>query len=76
MTKVKPQRLNITWTPTAGKVPKFVDNDTFERWEGGGWSAWPLDILVTELVLWGWLLQTTWSIIRSAPYIEITLLSP
>lgn len=40
-TKVKPSRINITGTPVAGQVPKFVDNDTFERWEvWWGWWGW------------------------------------
>lgn len=38
MTKVKPQRLNVTWTPSAGKVPAYVSPDEMERVEnGGGW---------------------------------------
>lgn len=38
-TKVKPTRLQITWTPQVGKVPTYVDKNTFAWWNwwGGGW---------------------------------------
>lgn len=34
-TKVKPSRLNITWTPQAWDVPMYVDADNFQWWAGG-----------------------------------------
>ena len=38
-TKVKPTRLNVTWVPQVGKVPTYVDKNTFAWWNwwGGGW---------------------------------------
>ena len=41
-TKVKPIRLNITWTPQVGNVPTYVSADTFAWWAGwwGGASFW------------------------------------
>lgn len=38
-TKVKPIRLNITWTPQVWNVPTYVDADTFAWWAGWGWGA-------------------------------------
>ena len=32
-TKVKPSRLNITWTPQAWQVPVYVDADSFQWWD-------------------------------------------
>lgn len=38
-TKVKPSRINITWVPSVWKVPVYVDDDTFQWWNGwGGWD--------------------------------------
>lgn len=34
-TKVKPSRLNITWTPQAWDVPMYVDANNFQWWTGG-----------------------------------------
>lgn len=38
-TKVKPTRLQITWVPQVGKVPTYVDKNTFAWWAGWGWWA-------------------------------------
>lgn len=38
-TKVKPIRLNITWTPNVWQVPTYVDADTFAWWAWWGWGA-------------------------------------
>ena len=37
-TKVKPSRLNVTWTPQAWQVPMYVDADNFQWWSAG--SSW------------------------------------
>lgn len=53
-TKVKPSRLQITGTPQAWDVPVYVDQDTFEWGEWGGWDVkvfeiqWPLDYATAE----------------------------
>ena len=39
-TKVKPSRLQVTWTPQAWNVPVYVDQDTFQWWAGGWWGSW------------------------------------
>lgn len=36
-TKVKPTRLNVTWTPQVWQVPMYVDADSFQWWTGW-WS--------------------------------------
>lgn len=41
-TKVKPTRLQITWVPQVGKVPTYVDKNTFAWWEWWGW--WWADV--------------------------------
>ena len=38
-TKVKPIRLNITWTPQVWNVPTYVSADTFAWWAWWGWGA-------------------------------------
>lgn len=37
-TKVKPSRLQVSWTPQAWQVPVYVDEDTFQRC-ASGWYA-------------------------------------
>lgn len=37
-TKVKPSRINATWTPQVWQVPRYTDEDTFFWWDGGGWD--------------------------------------
>ena len=39
-TKVKPSRLQVTWTPQAWDVPVYVDEDCFCWWAGWGWGWW------------------------------------
>lgn len=47
-TKVKPSRIQITWTPQAWQVPVYVDADTFQWWDKwavsntayGSWWDW------------------------------------
>lgn len=36
-TKVKPSRIQISWTPQAWCVPVYVNEDCFCRWAWGGW---------------------------------------
>lgn len=37
-TKVKPSRINISWTPQVWQVPMYVDADNFQWWNAG--SSW------------------------------------
>lgn len=57
-TKVKPSRLQITWTPQAWQVPVYVDEDTFQRWAwwgGGSWDvSWPASSTDWDIVLFNW----------------------
>ena len=68
-TKVKPTRLQITWTPQVGQVPTYVDKNTFAWWAwwGGGWASfWRF------LSLWD---CTTWQPIsfpEATPYYYLT----
>lgn len=39
-TKVKPSRLQVTWTPQAWNVPVYVDEDCFCWWAWWGWGWW------------------------------------
>lgn len=55
-TKVKPIRLNITWNPSVGQVPTYVDDDTFQRWAGWWWST-PNDWILT--------IQKNWSTVAT-----------
>jgi hypothetical protein len=48
MTKVKPQRIKANNSPVAGQVPKFVDDETFERWEGGTGGSWGNIVFVSD----------------------------
>ena len=38
-TKVKPSRLQVTWTPQAWNVPVYVNEDCFCRWAWWGWGG-------------------------------------
>ena len=38
-TKVKPCRVNATWTPQVWDVPVYVDADTFQWWSGWWWGT-------------------------------------
>lgn len=57
-TKVKPSRLQVTWTPQAWQVPVYVDEDTFQWWAGwwgGGWDVvWPASSTDWNIVLFDW----------------------
>lgn len=67
-TKVKPIRLNITWTPQVWNVPTYVDADTFAWWAGWGWGS----SFGRFLSLWD---STTWQPIsfpEATPYTYLT----
>jgi len=57
-TKVKPSRLQVTWTPQVWQVPVYVDEDTFQWWAGwggGGWDVvWPASSTDWNIVLFDW----------------------
>lgn len=67
-TKVKPTRLQITWTPQVGQVPTYVDKNTFAWWAwwwGGGWDvSWPSSSTDWDIVLFDWatgkLIKDSW----------------
>lgn len=62
-TKVKPSRLNITWTPQAWQVPMYVNADSFQWWSWGwNWDVtWPASSTDGNLAVFDW---TTWKIIK------------
>ena len=64
-TKVKPSRLNITWTPQAWNVPVYVDEDNFQWWAGGWWGSgdvvWPASSTDGHLAVFD---GNTWKIIK------------
>lgn len=67
-TKVKPSRLQVSWTAQVWQVPVYVDEDTFQWWAWwGGWASfWRF------LSLWD---STTWmpiSFPEATPYTYIT----
>lgn len=67
-TKVKPIRLNITWTPQVWNVPTYVDANTFAWWAWWGWGA----SFGRFLSLWD---CTTWmpiSFPEATPYTYLT----
>lgn len=39
-TKVKPSRLQVSWTPQAWDVPVYVNEDCFQWCAGWGWGWW------------------------------------
>ena len=52
-TKVKPTRLQITWTPQVGQVPTYVDKNTFARWAGwGGWASFWRFLSLWDCTTW------------------------
>lgn len=63
-TKVKPSRLNVTWTPQAWQVPVYVDADNFQWWAGWWWSwdvTWPASSTDGNLAVFDWV---TWKLIK------------
>lgn len=64
-TKVKPSRLNITWTPQVWQVPVYVDEDSFQRWSWWwAWDvAWPNSSTDGNVVLFD---GTTWKLIKDS----------
>lgn len=64
-TKVKPSRLQITWTPQAWNVPVYVDEDNFQWWAGGWWGSgdvvWPNSATDGHLAVFD---GTTWKLIK------------
>ena len=52
-TKVKPTRLQITWTPQVGQVPTYVDKNTFAWWAGwGGWASFWRFLSLWDCTTW------------------------
>lgn len=66
-TKVKPSRLNVTWTPQVWQVPVYVDEDSFQWWAWWwGWTwdvTWPVSSTDWDIVLFDWV---TWKIIKDS----------
>ena len=65
-TKVKPTRLNVTWTPQVWQAPLYVDSNTMQWWDVG--SSW----YGRFLSLWN---ASTWQPIsfpEATPYTYIT----
>ena len=67
-TKVKPSRLQVSWTAQVWQVPVYVDEDTFEWWAwwwGGTWDvSWPASSTDWDIVLFDWatgkLIKDSW----------------
>lgn len=78
-TKVKPSRLNVTWTPQVWQVPVYVDADSFQWWTGGGtWDvSWPASSTDWDVVLFdgvtGKLIKDSWVWLSSK--LDATVLS-
>ena len=66
-TKVKPSRLNITWTPQAWQVPVYVNEDSFQWWAWWwGWTwdvVWPNSSTDEDVVVFD---GTTWKLIKDS----------
>lgn len=66
-TKVKPSRLQVSWTPQVWQVPVYVDEDTFSWWAwwgGGTWDvSWPASSTDWDIVLFDW---TTGKLIKDS----------
>lgn len=52
-TKVKPSRLNVTWTPQAWQVPVYTNQDSFE-WKDNWEVFWPSSSTDWDIVLFDW----------------------
>ena len=52
-TKVKPSRLNVTWTPQAWQVPVYTNQDNFE-WKDNWEVSWPSSSTDWDIVLFDW----------------------
>ena len=67
-TKVKPSRLQVSWTAQVWQVPVYVDEDTFQWWAwwgGGTWDvSWPASSTDWDIVLFDWatgkLIKDSW----------------
>ena len=64
-TKVKPSRLNVTWTPQVWQVPVYVDEDSFQWWSWGwNWDVvWPASSTDEDVAVFDWV---TWKIIKDS----------
>ena len=52
-TKVKPSRVNITWTPQVWQVPVYVDESCFEWWDKqDALTAWPNITINCSTISW------------------------
>lgn len=64
-TKVKPSRLQVSWTPQVWQVPVYVNEDTFQWWAwwgGGAWDVtWPASSTDWHLAVFD---GATWKIIK------------
>lgn len=65
-TKVKPSRIQITWTPQVWQVPVYVNADTFQWWAWWGWD-------VSDVAYWpSWNWDTTHAPSKNAVYDKIS----
>ena len=80
-TKVKPSRLQVSWTPQVWQVPVYVDEDTFSWWAwwgGGTWDvSWPASSTDWDIVLFDWatgkLIKDSW--VQLSSKLDATALS-
>lgn len=65
-TKVKPSRLQVSWTPQVWQVPVYVNADTFQWWAWWGW-------VVSDTAYWAsWDWDTTHAPSKNAVYDKIS----
>ena len=63
-TKVKPSRINISWTPQAWDVPVYVDEDCFCWWQNWAWDVtWPASSTDWNVAVFDW---GTWKAIKDS----------
>jgi len=63
-TKVKPSRINITWTPQVWQVPVYVDDNCFCWWQNWVWDVtWPASSTDWNVVVFDW---CTWKAIKDS----------
>lgn len=63
-TKVKPSRINISWTPQAWDVPVYVDEDCFCWWQNWAWDVtWPASSTDWNVAVFDW---CTWKAIKDS----------
>ena len=78
-TKVKPSRLQVSWTPQVWQVPVYVDEDSFQWWSWcWNWDvAWPASSTDWDVVLFDWvtgkLIKDSW--VQLSSKLDATALS-